>query len=142
MEETSIESLKNLAHLIRIHSVESTSAAKSGHPTTCSSCCEILSVLFFRVMRYKPCSPLEPSNDRFVLSKGHAAPALYGCWVELGLIPKDELKNLRHIKSDLEGHPTPRLKFIDVGTGSLGQGLSIASGMAYIGKYVDEATYR
>ncbi|CAH1161429.1 unnamed protein product [Phyllotreta striolata] len=142
MEETSPEALQDLAHLIRIHSIESTSASKSGHPTTCSSCCEILSVLFFRVMRYNKNCPKDPSNDRFVLSKGHAAPALYACWVELGVITKEELLKLRHIDSDLEGHPTPRLKFIDVGTGSLGQGLAIACGMAHVGKYVDRAKFR
>ncbi|XP_056641575.1 transketolase-like [Diorhabda sublineata] len=142
MGETSIDTLKDLATQIRISSIESTSAASSGHPTTCSSCAEILSVLFFRVMRYKACAPREPSNDRFVLSKGHAAPALYAVWAEIGVVPLEELKNLRHIDSDLEGHPTPRLSFVDVGTGSLGQGLAIANGMAYIGKYVEEAPYR
>ncbi|XP_072386189.1 transketolase-like [Diabrotica undecimpunctata] len=142
MSETSVQNLKNIAIKIRISSVETTAAAKSGHPTTCSSCAEILSVLFFRIMRYKACSPREPCNDRFVMSKGHAAPALYAVWAEIGLIPTEELLNLRKIDSDLEGHPTPRLSFIDVGTGSLGQGLAVASGMAYIGKYIEEASYR
>lgn len=93
-------------------------------------------------MRYKVSAPKDISSDRFVLSKGHAAPALYGAWAETGLIPKEELKNLRKLGSDLEGHPTPRLNFIDVGTGSLGQGLAIAGGMAYVGKYYDNASYR
>lgn len=93
-------------------------------------------------MRYKVSSPKDPSNDRFILSKGHAAPILYAAWAEAGLFPVSDLKNLRKIDSDLEGHPTPRLNFIDVGTGSLGQGLSVACGMAYVGKYFDKASYR
>lgn len=101
-----------------------------------------MSVLFFNTMRYKVSEPRDPSSDRLVLSKGHAAPALYGAWVENGLIPAAELKKLRQLGSDLEGHPTPRLSFVDVGTGSLGQGLAIANGMAYVGKYIDKSDYR
>ncbi|ENN74101.1 hypothetical protein YQE_09074, partial [Dendroctonus ponderosae] len=112
------------------------------HPTSCSSIGEILSVLFFHTMRYKVSAPRDPSSDRFVLSKGHAAPALYAAWAEAGLFSISDLQNLRKFKSDLEGHPTPRLNFIDVGTGSLGQGLAIAGGMAYVGKYFDKASYR
>lgn len=74
--------------------------------------------------------------------KGHAAPILYAAWAEAGLFPTSELENLRKIDSDLEGHPTPRLNFVDVATGSLGQGLSVAAGMAYVGKYVDKSPYR
>ena len=79
---------------------------------------------------------------RFILSKGHAAPILYAAWAEAGLFPAADLMNLRKIDSDLEGHPTPRLNFIDVATGSLGQGLSVACGMAYCGKFFDKASYR
>nr|XP_023023849.1 transketolase-like [Leptinotarsa decemlineata] len=114
----------------------------SSHPTTSSSIAEILSVLFFNTMRYKVSAPRDPSSDRFVLSKGHAAPALYGAWVENGHVPAEELLKLRQLGSDLEGHPTPRLSFVDVGTGSLGQGLGIANGMAYVAKYIDKADYR
>ncbi|CAB3361574.1 Hypothetical predicted protein [Cloeon dipterum] len=101
-----------------------------------------MSVLFFHTMRYKVSAPKDASSDRFVLSKGHAAPILYAAWAEAGLFPVADLQNLRKIDSDLEGHPTPRLNFIDVGTGSLGQGLSVAAGMAYVGKYFDKASYR
>jgi len=139
---TDLQTLKDLATRIRIHSVESTTAAGSGHPTTSSSIAEILSVLFFRTMRYKVSAPRDPSSDRFVLSKGHAAPALYGAWVENGCVPAAELKKLRQLGCDLEGHPTPRLNFVDVGTGSLGQGLAVAAGMAYLGKYIEQASYR
>lgn len=74
--------------------------------------------------------------------QGHAAPILYAAWAEAGLFPVEDLKNLRKLDSDLEGHPTPRLNFVDVGTGSLGQGLAVAAGMAYVGKYFDQAPYR
>jgi len=103
---------------------------------------EIMSVLFFNTMKYRVDDPRNASNDRFVLSKGHAAPILYAAWVEAGLIPAAELLNLRKIDNDLEGHPTPKLSFVDVATGSLGQGLSCAAGMAYTGKYFDKASYR
>jgi len=134
--------LQDLAHKLRIHAVKMTSASKSGHPTSCSSMAEIMSVLFYRVMRYSVQEPRHPSNDRFILSKGHAAPILYAAWAEAGLFPVSDLTNLRKIDSDLEGHPTPRLNFIDVATGSLGQGLSVACGMAYAGKHFDKASYR
>lgn len=103
---------------------------------------EIMSVLFFHTMRYKVSEPRHASNDRFILSKGHAAPILYAAWAEAGLFSTKDLLNLRKLNSDLEGHPTPRLNFVDVATGSLGQGLSVAAGMAYVGKYYDKASYR
>ncbi len=131
-----------MAHKLRIHSIEATNASKSGHPTSCSSIAEILSVLAFHVMKFKITDPRDATSDRLVLSKGHAAPILYAVFAEAGYFPVSELTNLRKVDSDLEGHPTPRLNFIDVATGSLGQGLSIACGMAYVGKYVDKSVYR
>ncbi|KAL4717150.1 hypothetical protein ACJJTC_017037 [Scirpophaga incertulas] len=83
-----------------------------------------------------------PSNITVTPVFGHAAPILYAAWAEAGLFLVEELKNLRRLDSDLESHPTPRLSFIDVGTGSLGQGLAVAAGMAYVGKYFDKAPYR
>jgi len=142
VEKDKLVELQDIAHKLRIHSINSTSAAKSGHPTSCASMAEIMSVLFFHTMRYKVQVPKDPSNDRFILSKGHAAPILYAAWAEAGLFPVEDLNNLRKIDSDLEGHPTPRLNFVDVATGSLGQGLSVAAGMAYVGKVVDNAPYR
>ncbi|XP_070500826.1 LOW QUALITY PROTEIN: transketolase-like protein 2 [Chironomus tepperi] len=141
-EAAKIQELRDIAHRLRIHSITSTQASKSGHPTSCASIAEVLSVLFFNTMRYKLSAPRDASADRFVLSKGHAAPILYAAWAEAGLFPVSDLQNLRKIDSDLEGHPTPRLNFIDVGTGSLGQGLSIGAGMAYVGKNYDKASYR
>lgn len=137
-----LQALRDLANKLRIDSIVSTNASKSGHPTSCASIAEIMSVLFFHTMRYKISAPRDASSDRFILSKGHAAPILYAAWAEAGLFPVAELQNLRKIDSDLEGHPTPRLSFIDVGTGSLGQGLAVAAGMAYVGKYFDQVPYR
>ncbi|XP_050444726.1 transketolase-like protein 2 isoform X2 [Cataglyphis hispanica] len=142
VQNTNMEKLQDLANTLRIKCVKATEASKSGHPTSCSSMAEIMSVLFFHTMRYKVSAPRDPSSDRFILSKGHAAPILYAAWAEAGLFPSSELLNLRKFDSDLEGHPTPRLNFVDVGTGSLGQGLSVAAGMAYVGKNYDKASYR
>jgi transketolase len=94
------------------------------------SAAEIVAALFFAEMRFDPQDPQHPEADRFVLSKGHAAPILYAAWAAVGAFPRDELLKLRTIDSDLEGHPTPRLPFVDVATGSLGQGLCAAVGMA------------
>lgn len=141
-EARTVQNLKDVAHRLRIYSINSTQASKSGHPTSCSSIAEIMSVLFFNTMRLNIKRPLDASSDRFVLSKGHAAPILYAAWAEAGLFPVEELQNLRKVDSDLEGHPTPRLRFIDVGTGSLGQGVAVAAGMAYVGKNFDKADYR
>jgi len=137
-----IQKLKDLANKLRILSIQMTNASKSGHPTSCASMAELTSVLFYHTMKYKVNSPRDPSSDRFVLSKGHSAPILYAAWALAGLFPESELMNLRKIDNDLEGHPTPRLSFIDVATGSLGQGLSIAAGMAYTAKNFDKASYR
>jgi transketolase len=120
----------NIATRLRIDSVRSTTAAGSGHPSTCCSAAEIVAALFFSEMRYDPRDPQNPDNDRFVLSKGHSAPILYAAWAEAGFIPRDDLLKLRRIDSDLEGHPTPRLPFVDVATGSLGQGLAAGIGIA------------
>ena len=127
---TSLATLKNLATQLRIDSVRSTSEAGSGHPTSCLSAAEIVSTLFFAEMCYEPRNPQNPDNDRFVLSKGHSAPILYAAWAEAGLFPREELLTLRRLDSDLEGHPTPRLPFVDVATGSLGQGICASIGTA------------
>src|ERR1044072_2169630 len=140
---TSVATLKNLATQLRIDSVRSTSEAGRGHPTSCLSAAEIVSTLFYAEMHYDPKNPKDPDNDRFVLSKGHAAPILYAAWAEAGLFPREDLLNLRRIDSDLEGHPTPRLSFVDVATGSLGQGICAALGSALNARRVksDYRTY-
>ena len=125
-----IPALKNIATRLRIDSVRSTSESGTGHPTSCMSMAEITAALFFAEMRFDPKDPKNPESDRFVLSKGHAAPILYAAWAEAGLFDRSELMKLRTIGSDLEGHPTPRLSFVDVATGSLGQGICAAIGTA------------
>lgn len=140
--ETLKDFLKQKATNLRIHSILSTSAAGSGHPTTCLSSADIVSVLFFHAMRYDTNNAQHPNNDRFILSKGHAAPLLYAAYAEAGIIPTENLSTLRQIDSILEGHPTPRFEWTEVATGSLGQGLSLGLGMALNGKYLDASDYR
>ena len=130
MIETDIELLKGIANQLRIHSIEATTAAGSGHPTSCCSAADLAAALFFGHMRYDAKNPRYYNNDRFILSKGHAAPLLYAVWAENGFVAIPELLKLRQFTSDLEGHPTPRLAFADVATGSLGQGLGVGVGMA------------
>jgi transketolase len=125
-----IPALKNVATRLRIDSVRATSEAGSGHPTSCCSAADIVATLFFAEMRFDPKDPHQIDSDRFVLSKGHAAPVLYAAWAEAGAFDTSELLKLRTIGSDLEGHPTPRLPFVDVATGSLGQGICAAIGIA------------
>ena len=130
MNSISTEDLAGLANQLRIHSISATTAAGSGHPTSCCSAADLVAALFFGHMRFDPHNPRHANNDRFILSKGHAAPLLYAAWAEAGLFPASELLKLRELNNDLEGHPTPRLSFVDVATGSLGQGLSVGVGMA------------
>ena len=139
----SVPALMNIATRLRIDSLRSTSEAGSGHPTTCFSAAEIVAALFFSEMRYDPRDPQNPDNDRFVLSKGHAAPILYAAWAEAGYLKREELATLRRLDSDLEGHPTPRLPFVDVATGSLGQGLCAGVGIALNARHIksDYRTY-
>lgn len=133
-----IRSLEATANRLRIHSIVATSEAGSGHPTTCLSAADLAAAVFFHAMRYDVNNPKNPVNDRFVLSKGHAAPLLYAAWAEAGAITTEQLKTLREFTSDLEGHPTPRWPYVEVATGSLGQGLSCAFGMALNSKYLDK----
>lgn len=143
MIDTDIELLKGIANQLRIHSITATTAAGSGHPTSCCSAADVAAALFFGHMRYDAKNPHYYNNDRFILSKGHAAPLLYAAWAETGLFPVDDLLKLRKFGSDLEGHPTPRLPFVDVATGSLGQGLSVGVGMALAARFdkLDYNTY-
>ncbi len=116
-----LKGLKLMADKLRVHSIRATTAAGSGHPTSCMSCAEIMSALFFSVMK---------RNDEFILSKGHAAPILWAAYAEAGIIPGKDLMRLRKLDSVLEGHPTPRMRMVKIATGSLGQGLSAGLGMA------------
>ncbi|MGZ8365884.1 MAG: transketolase [Nitrospira sp.] len=137
-----LSTLHNKATQLRINSVRATSEAGSGHPSSCASAADIVAALFFSVMRYDPHNPKARNSDRFILSKGHAAPLLYAAWAEAGLFPTSDLLKLRTLTSDLEGHPTPRLPFVDMATGSLGQGLSVGVGVALNAKFVDKLDHR
>src|SRR5689334_18681428 len=137
-----IESLEMMGNQLRIHSIVATSEAGSGHPTSCMSAADVMAAVFFYAMRYEVQNPRNPLNDRFVMSKGHAAPLLYAAWAEAGAFPVQRLKTLREFTSDLEGHPTPRLPWVEVATGSLGQGLSCGVGMALDSKYLDKVDNR
>src|SRR5438034_10654347 len=125
-----IAALHNIATQLRIDSIRSTSEAGSGHPTSCCSAADLVAALFFAEMRFDPKDPRNVDSDRFILSKGHAAPILYAAWAEAGAFDRGSQLQLRRIDSDLEGHPTPRLPFVDVATGSLGQGICAAVGIA------------
>ncbi|MHB2019724.1 MAG: transketolase [Candidatus Xenobia bacterium] len=123
--------LEKLGNQLRIDSIIATTAAGSGHPTSCMSAADLVAAVFFHEMRWDPGNPKAPTRDRFVLSKGHAAPLLYSALHEAGAIPGLQLTDLRKFGSPLEGHPSPiTLPWVDVATGSLGQGLSAGLGMA------------
>ncbi len=129
----SIEELKLIAKKIRIHSLNMTNRAGSGHPGGSLSSAEIMSVLFFYQMKYEPKNPAM-STDRFIMSKGHATPALYSTMALAGFFPEEELSTYRQLNSRLSGHPTTKLPGIEVCTGSLGQGLSVGNGIALANK--------
>src|SRR5262249_4282850 len=115
---------------LRILSLKATTEAGSGHPSSCLSAADLMSVIFFNEMRFDPKDPHNPANDRFVLSKGHAAPLLWAAYAEAGVINEQDVLSLRRLDSNFEGHPTPRMPWVDVATGSLGQGLSAGLGNA------------
>ena len=115
---------------LRIDSLRATTAAESGHPSSCLSAADLVSVIFFHLLRYDVADPKNKHNDRFIMSKGHAIPVVYAAYKLLGVISDEELLGLRNFDSILEGHPTPRFAFNEAATGSLGQGLSIGVGMA------------
>ena len=136
-----IEAITQKAKRLSILSMMSTTAAGSGHPTSCMSAAELVAGTFFYAMKFDPKDPNSPDSDRFVLSKGHAAPVLYAALAEAGVFPASRLMTLREFSSELEGHPTPRIPGVDAATGSLGQGLSVGSGLA-IGARMDKSPTR
>lgn len=129
-----LKEIKEKANLVRKWCLISTTEAGSGHPTSCLSAADIATVLFDRYFTYNLESPLNLYNDRFVLSKGHAAPLLYSLFAIAGAYPLEELKNLRRFGSRFEGHPVPKYKYAEAATGSLGQGLSVGAGLALTAK--------
>jgi transketolase len=129
------------ARLLSIYSMMSTTAAGSGHPTSCMSAAELVAGVYFYAMKFDPKNANSNDDDRFVLSKGHAAPLLYSALAEAGVFPVSRVMTLRQFSSELEGHPTPRIHGVDAATGSLGQGLSVGAGLA-IGARMDKSPTR
>ncbi len=129
--------LERIAYRVRIGVIEATHGAKAGHPGGSLSAADVLTYLYFREMNIDPTDPKMPDRDRFVLSKGHAAPGLYATLANCGFFPVEDLPTLRHIDSYLQGHPNMNtVPGVDMSTGSLGQGISCACGMALAAKYL------
>jgi transketolase len=137
------EQLRELGQQLRVDSIRSSTSAGSGHPTSSMSAADLLAVLIGRHLRYDWNNPHEPANDHLIFSKGHASPLLYSVFKAVGVVSDDELMTgYRRFGSRLEGHPTPVLPWVDVATGSLGQGLPYGVGIALAGRYVDKLPYR
>ena len=135
MENTRIKELSSIAEKIRLGVIKSTNAAKSGHPGGSLSISDIMAYLYFEEMNVDPTNPKDENRDRFVLSKGHTAPALYSALALRGFFPEEELITLRQTDSRLQGHPDMKgIPGVDMSTGSLGLGISAACGMALAGK--------
>lgn len=141
LDSKKISELEEKARQIRVMIVEMLARAGSGHPGGSLSSADILTCLYFSVMRHNPKDPGWPDRDRFHLSKGHCCPVLYAVLAEFGYFPKSELRNLRKIGAMLQGHPDKHTPGVDVASGSLGQGLSVALGMSLAGR-IDKKEYR
>lgn len=142
MDKLKLAAFKKQAAQVRKHIIDEVFSAASGHPGGSLSCTDILTVLYFHEMRLDAGNPKWEDRDRFVLSKGHCSPALYAVLAEKGFFPKEELLKFRSINSFLQGHPSMKdVPGVDMSTGSLGQGISAAVGMALAGK-VDKKDYR
>lgn len=142
MDKTERKNLQILASKVRIGAIEGVYNAKSGHPGGSLSAADLFTYLYFKEMKVDPKNPKDENRDRFVLSKGHCAPGLYAALALKGYFPLDELKKLRHIGAMLQGHPDMKgTPGVDMSTGSLGQGVSAACGMAMAGK-LDSKDYR
>ena len=139
MDATLIKQMEITATKVRMGIIEGVYNAKSGHPGGSLSIADTLTYLYFAKMNVDPNNPLMPERDRLVLSKGHTAPALYSVLAQRGFFPVEELKTLRHIGSKLQGHPVyKKVPGVDMSTGSLGQGISAACGMALSGKLSED----
>jgi len=136
------EQLHELAQQLRVDSVRAAAAANSGHPTSSMSAADLMAVLLTRYLRYDFDAPENPANDHLVFSKGHASPLLYSLYKMAGAIDDEELLSFREFGSRLQGHPTPEIPWVDVATGSLGQGLPISIGIALAGKRLESADLR
>jgi transketolase len=142
LEQDVTRSLGELAQQLRVDSVRCSAAASSGPPTSSMSAADLMAVLLARYLRYDFARPDAPGNDHLIFSKGHASPLYYSMLRAVGAIGEEEFLSFRQARSRLEGHPTPRLPWVDVATGSLGQGLPIGVGLAMAGKSLDKLPYR
>src|SRR5213083_1308753 len=133
---------RELGQQLRVDSVRAAAEAKSGHPTSSMSAADLMAVLLEKYLRYDFDQPKNPANDHLIFSKGHASPLLYSLYKAAGAITEEELLTFRTMGSRLEGHPTPVLPWVDVATGSLGQGLPYGVGIALVGKRLDRLPYR
>jgi transketolase len=133
---------RELGQQLRVDSIRSSSAAGSGHPTSSMSAADLMAVLVSKYLHYDFGTPDDPRNDHLIFSKGHASPLLYAIYKATGAISDEEMLTFRQLGSRIEGHPTPVLPWVDVATGSLGQGLPIAVGVALAGKRLDRLPYR
>jgi transketolase len=141
-ETAGAEQWRALAQQLRIDSIRSSSGAGSGHPTSSMSAADLIAVLMSKYLSYDFDDPENPNNDHLIFSKGHASPLLYSAYKAAGAISDEELMTFRRFRSRLQGHPTPQIPWVDVATGSLGQGLPIGVGVALAGKYLDKLPYR
>src|SRR3954453_18325580 len=134
--------LRELGQQFRVDSIRCAAAAKSGHPTSGMSAADLMAVLLANHLRYDFDAPDSATNDRLIFSKGHASTLLYAMFKAAGAVTDEELLTYRQFGSMLEGHPTPIIPWVDVATGSLGQGLPYGVGMGLAGKYLDRLPYR
>src|SRR5438552_1722830 len=138
---TDLEFARQLGQQLRVDSIRCSTAAGSGHPTSSMSAADLIAVLLSRYLQYDWSKPKDPNNDHLIYSKGHASPLCYAMFKAAGAITDAELMTFRKFGSRLQGHPTPAIPWVDVATGSLGQGLPIAVGVALAGKYLDKLPY-
>src|SRR5947208_3878394 len=136
------EQWRELGQQLRVDAVRCAAAAKSGHPSSGMSAADLMAVLMSKYLRYDFAQPHDPHNDRLVFSKGHASTLLYSIYRAAGVISEEEMLTYRQFSSIFEGHPTPRIPWVDVATGSLGQGLPYGVGMALAAKKLDRLPYR
>src|SRR5712692_4602590 len=138
---TDLEFARQLGQQLRVDSVRCSTAAGSRHPTSSMSAADLIAVLIARHLQYDWSRPKEPNNDHLIYSKGHASPLCYAMFKAVGAIGDGELMSFRKFGSKFQGHPTPAIPWVDVATGSLGQGLPVGVGVALAGKFLDRLPY-